>query len=382
MLGNIWIRPIAAALAGFFVATGSLASEEPKCALRAGYFETNPNRQFAGMFRIVLDPPDIGDFAAVQRHIAFSKVWGDIIFRDIHSRSRGLCTALTTSLGFPDLRLFLAVNRSTSRIEREKAVCTQLLQDVLTHSEPGEAVIERSIAWYMGGVGLIQPGYGDAAVSPLGDAVNVSQIASQLIYEKGSALHTLVIARQSTFAVDAAGLREWILSQRQPQRSLLEAIPHCLWPGGDLSKSADIPAARAESGILPPGEFSVTRPPNGLLPPGPLRYVVIVGDPAEPPGLAVSSEVQRKYCDKDHTFSFGGEPSERRSITVQPNCSMNSIGDLDAWNIIYCDPKDCTSEPVERAVMTAIAADPEILDFAKRSSNTAIPRGPYLISIK
>jgi hypothetical protein len=50
--------------------------------------------------------------------------------------------------------------------------------------------------------------------------------------------------------------------------------------------------------------------------------------------------------------------------------------------MIYCDPADCTSEGVEKAVMSAIASDTEVLDFARRSSNTAIPRGPYLVTIK
>jgi hypothetical protein len=50
--------------------------------------------------------------------------------------------------------------------------------------------------------------------------------------------------------------------------------------------------------------------------------------------------------------------------------------------MIYCNPVDCASEGVEKAVMAAIASDPEVMDFARRSSTTAIPRGPYLITIK
>jgi len=334
------------------------------------------------MFQIVLDPPHLGDFAAVQRHAALTRIWGGVIFREIHGRSRGLCTALATSLGFPDLRIFLAVNRTGSQIDREKAICLQVLQDVVKHREPGEAVIEESIDRYMAFARPTRPGSGDAAVSPTIDASNVFEIAMRLIYEEGSSLHTLVMAEASKFAADVESLRAWIRTQRQSPRFLLESIPHCLQPGGDLSESSNVPAERLASNILPPGEFSLSRSPAGPLPPGPLRYVVMIGDPTQPPGLVVHGEVDRKYCDQARTFPLGEESSEHRSISVQLRCSTSGLSDLDAWTYIYCHPKDCSSEPVERAVMSAVAADPEILGFARRSSTTAIPRGPYLITIK
>jgi len=374
-----------AAAAALFLCIGttdSWASEERNCDLRAGYFQTDSYRQFAGMFQIVLDPPHFGDYAAVQRHAAFARIWGGVISREIRGRSRGLCSALSSSPGFPDLRIFLAVNRTGSQIDREKAICTQALQDVARHLEPGEAVIKGAIDWYTAFAISIRPRPGGDAASPPTDAGNVSEIALQRIYEEGSPLHVLVMAQTSVFAADAESLRAWIRSQRQSPRFLLEAIPHCLQQGADLSKSANVPAARLESNILPPGEFSVSRSAAGPLPPGPLRYVVMIGDPAQPPGLIVRSEVSRKYCYQARTFSLGEESSERRSITVELRCSGNGFADLDFWNVIYCDPKDCASEPVERAVMTAVAADPEILDFARRSSTSAVPRGPYLITIK
>ncbi len=362
--------------------TGSWASEERNCNLRGGYFQTDASRQFTGMFQIVLDPPHLGDFAAVQRHAALTRIWGGVISDEIRGKSHGLCTALATSLGFPDLRIFLAVNRTGSQIDREKGICLQVLQDVVKRLEPGEAVIKDSIRRYMAFASPTPPSPWEAAVSPAVDANNVSLIAMRRIYEEGSPLYTLVTAEASKFAADVESLRAWIRTRRQSPRFLLESIPHCLQPGGDLSKSANIPAERLESSILPPGEFSLSRSPAGPLPPGPLRYVVMIGDPSQPPGLVVQGEVDRKYCYQARTFSLGEESSEHRTMSVQLRCSTRGLGDLDAWTYIYCHPKDCSSEPVERAVMSAVAADPEILDFARRSSTTATPRGPYLITIK
>ena len=55
-----------AAAAALFLCIGTMdswASEERNCDLRAGYFQTDSYRQFAGMFQIVLDPPHFGDFS-------------------------------------------------------------------------------------------------------------------------------------------------------------------------------------------------------------------------------------------------------------------------------------------------------------------------------
>jgi hypothetical protein len=84
----------------------------------------------------------------------------------------------------------------------------------------------------------------------------------------------------------------------------------------------------------------------------------MVGDPGEPPTVRTRSEVEKKYCRQEHTFSVEEESSPRNSITLTLRCWAVGIYDLDTWNLIYCDPKDCTSERIEKAVMAAIARDP------------------------
>jgi hypothetical protein len=113
-----------------------------------------------------------------------------------------------------------------------------------------------------------------------------------------------------------------------------------------------------------------------------LRYAVVVGDPDQPPGFAVKSEVETKYCNREHTFTIDDDSTQPVSVTVRPSCQTTSLFDLDSWTIIYCDPADCASEGLEKAVMAAIASDPEVLNFARKSSDTTTPRGPYLVAIK
>lgn len=158
-------------------------------------------------------------------------------------------------------------------------------------------------------------------------------------------------------------------------------MPHCVPPHGDLASSDDVPEARTTSQILSPGEIHLSRGDNSLLPPGPLRYAVVVGNPVEPPIGLLPSEAEKQYCWRDHTFTVE-EGTRAFPLTVQPRCHPILLYDLDAWIIIYCDPKDCTSERAQQVVMTGIAQDTRILDYARRSSNTSVPRGPYLVIIK
>jgi len=158
-------------------------------------------------------------------------------------------------------------------------------------------------------------------------------------------------------------------------------MPHCLPQHGDLASSDDVPDARSKSGVLPPGEIHLSRNGDWPLPPGPLRYAVVVGNPVEPPAGLLPLDRTEKYCSQYHTFTVEDDASPFL-LTVRPSCDPIFVFDLDAWIMILCDPHDCTSERFDRAVARAIAADPKIQDLARRSSNTGLPRGPYLIVIK
>jgi hypothetical protein len=378
--GKFLFKIFALALIGSLAMVNSSLSEEIKCALRVGNFPLHLNEQFAGLFRVPLHPPDSTHHEALQRHLIFLKIWEGIILREMPGKAGGLCGAIATSYRFPDMRIFLTVNRTASQIDREKAYCRYLLEDFLQNSEPSNELI-RSAAELNAFLERPSPVSGDRP--EIGDAVRILSAALPLIYEKGSLFHTLTSVEWVSFAaVDGADFRAWIQSQRSPERPLLESIPRCLPPRDELDGFSIAPRERSESGILPAGQINLSRGLDGPILAGPLRYAVIVGNPGDPPGALVASEVKAKYCNREHTFSIGDDSSQHSTVTAQPRCLPTSVYDLDSWSIIYCDPADCTSEQVEKGVMSAIASDPEILDFARRSAATAVPRGPYLVTIK
>src|SRR2546427_7660258 len=118
-----WIMIMVAFMACLIGADG-LMSEERKCLPRSGFFfEYGSNQHFAGLFRIILQPPDLRDVGAVQRHLILSEVWAGTVSIEIANRIGRLCTAIITPFAFPDMRAFLAVNRAAGRGNREKLTC-------------------------------------------------------------------------------------------------------------------------------------------------------------------------------------------------------------------------------------------------------------------
>ncbi len=162
----------------------------------------------------------------------------------------------------------------------------------------------------------------------------------------------------------------------------MEAISRCVPPPGEFDVFTVAPYELPESRVLPSGQISLSRSPGGSIPTGPLRSAVIVGESVDPPDAMIWSDVKNKYCDREHTFAMTDDSSSYPAVTVRLPCSGVSVQAFEAWSIFYCDPEDCVSERVEKDVAAAVARDPEILDFARRSSVTATPRGPYLVEIK
>jgi len=382
MRGNGSATIVALGLVGFVMTTNPALSQL-ECNPRAGYPPVlYENEHFAGLFRIALNPPDLQDRAAVQRHLVLAEIWGRVIRKEMLARTRGLCSAHFEVQGFPDSRVALVVNRTAGRIDQEKSSCTQVLEDILQHFQPTDELVKYAVEELESTRQPSDVRDGELENSVGIDALNVSNAILPLIYDKKSLLHALVSAGTISYsAVGAMELRAWIQGQRSPDRAMLEEMAHCVLPHRDPVSSDDVPDARLKSGILPPGEIHLPRSENWMLPPGPLRYAVVIGNPVKPPIGLFPPGVAKKYCWRDHTFTVEDD-TQAYLLTVRPRCNSILLLDLDAWVFIYCDPKDCTSERAEKAVMTGIARDPEILDFARQSSNTTMPRGPYLIIIK
>jgi hypothetical protein len=195
-----------AVLISAFAITAPSFSEE-NCSLRSGFFFEHRNgRQFAGLFRVALDPPDLRNPAAIKRHVVFAETWAHTITEEIFTRTGGACDAIIVNEGFPDLRAFLSVRRGAGQIDKERVVCAHLLQDVLNHFEPDEGQIKRAVERDMSFSHPIQPTAGTNAVELGDDVWNISQAALRLVYKKDSILHALTaISAGPPASVDVAG---------------------------------------------------------------------------------------------------------------------------------------------------------------------------------
>lgn len=178
---------VAFGLLGFLVAASPVLSQV-NCNPRTGYPPgLYVNEHFAGVFRIPLNPPDLQDRAAVQRHLVLAEVWGRTIWKEMLARTHGLCSA-HFEVHFPDSRVALVINRTADRLDRGKAFCTQVLDDILQHFEPGDELVKYAVG-VLGSTrqGVLWPT--DEEVTPPNDAWNISNAILPLMYDKSSLLH-------------------------------------------------------------------------------------------------------------------------------------------------------------------------------------------------
>jgi hypothetical protein len=375
MSGNTPFKVSALALVGFFATVSPSLSEE-KCVPRSGNFNLHPNQHFAGMFRLPLNSPDFYDSVALQRHLAFSTIWADVLMRELPTKAGGLCGAFVTAYGFPDLRVFLFVNRTGSQIDREKAVCTRALEDILQGSQPSDDLIRRAAARTALFRQPAQP-----PLEGILDSSNILGVALPLIYAKNSPLHALASVDWNAYrTIDATDFRTWLQSQSSREHPPFEPISHCLPPSQDPGSASGVPEPRRNSDILSPGEINLSRSTSGI-PPGPLRYAVVIGTAAGPTSPMAVTEISAKYCNREHSFLIGDEASPHATATVRLRCLDTTVNDLDSWGLIYCDPADCTSARTDRIVMEAIVSDPDVLSYVRKISGAGSPRGPYLVTV-
>lgn len=383
MSSNTLIKALAFALIGIVGTMGPSLSDD-SCKPREGYPHSfEQNEHLVGMFHVALQAPDIGDPEAVRRHAALSWIWAGLLRAELPKSTRMSCAGWVVDLGFPGIRAAVKASQAFGRASRNDAHCVNALETLLQKFEPGDELIKH---WTRFAAMIDQPFRSDDAPArskAMHDARAILVSAWSEIYVKGSLLHSLATVDYAAIAkVEPADFRAWMTSQRRPERRLLEPIPHCFPLPRNLPPSERIPPKRPESGILPPGEINLSRTAIARLVAGPLRHAVIIGAPDGPPTLAVVSEVEAKYCGREHTFEVGEDASSPMTITVRLRCDHLTLSDLDLWNVIYCEPAECVSEHVERAVAAAITKDPEILEFVRLGANGPTPRGPYLVTVR
>jgi hypothetical protein len=372
---TLWLAIVAIAL----LASVSQSLAEERCIPRVGYFSPQPGQQFVGLYRIALDPPDFHDPISVQRHLIYSTTWAHLVSNKLPKETRDQCGVRITPYAFPDLRAFLFVRRSTGHVDRDKSACAPALQEILLRSQPNYEAVKQAATWAALFMQPAQPS-GRSGAEIL-DEANILQATLPQIYERNTLLHALTSVDSTTYeSLDVVSFRSWLLSQQSDERSKLVSISHCLpptyEPAGETARKT-----LGRSRVVPPGGIRIVRGVAGSVPPGPLRYLVIVGNPARPSSPLSPSEITAKYCDREHSFSVEGPSSSVVTVMARIRCKTTSIYDLDSWTVLYCEPSDCASGRTDEAVMATISNDPDILAHARRSAYDAIPRGPYLVTI-
>jgi hypothetical protein len=360
-----------------FFGSGNLLSNE-QCAhpdIFGSAFVPPKNR--LGEFRLVLKPPDYGNTVSVQHHLAYSMIWARIISGELAARTRGFCEAVITPPLFPDLRVYLIMNRSPGDMETERSVCTSPLDDIIQTSQPTDQAILKSASVEAERIlqRIRRPG------NDIMLAYNILVTALTRIYRGDTVMYALVSVNAATYqSLDLSTFREWLQRQRSGERIELTSLPMCSSKDDQAGSVVEIaPGKPPPSGTIPGGSVKVSA--TGAVSPSmpqSFRHVVIVGDggtlyaPFPTPATI-------KYCDRDHLFEI--DPASKHAATVRVRCFRAGLYS-EPWVLFFCDPKDCPSDNIAKGVASAIAKDADVIALARERSGAGQLRGPYLTEIQ
>lgn len=342
-----------------------------KCEYRLGYYPLTRGQQFGGMFRIRLNEPDVGNRASLQRHLLFSTTWANVLSSELHSRTNGQCAAIIELLPFPDLQVFLATNRSSQNLDRDKARCVSVLNDALavTSVTPESVTQAASVASFVMSAQRSDPQGGVIA-----DAGNILNAVLPLIYRKETVLHALVSVGSNEYqSLDVRDFKQWIGAQQFGRGVDLVPLSHCKDEGEKLGSRLP-----NDSGVIDPTKLRLMRGRDGPAPSGQLRHLIIIGSADVPDNPERISLATDKYCDKNQTFEANDILGLRGYSRIR--CVRYAVYGLDSWIAFFCE--GCKSEADEAALIEIIANDPDITNHARGSKMNVAPRGPYRIVVE
>jgi hypothetical protein len=335
-----------------------------------------PPAYHLGEFQIPLISPDLSNRAAVQRHLAFSIVFSDLLKSELQNQTGDACNAVISASRFPDLRVILYLSESSQPNEANRSRCSSVLRDILHNLRPTETSVSESASSKAQWRSLI-------ASSP--SAISeVLPIVLTYIYDVDTVMHALISIDQKTFqSIEPSRFLEWLQTQRSavgsiglvPIRTDCEPKANGLVPGGDT------PAKRVPySAAIAAGAVQITLRMDPPRSDGPLRHMVVASNDRAVPNAPIVSPATEKYCNRERDFAI--DPSSATTTTVRIRCWTQDFYETDAWTVFYCEPRDCVSERTAKAVTMAIAGDPDVLAFAKRDSEPRQSMGPYLVNIE
>lgn len=339
-----------------------------------------PHEKRLGELRITLSPPDYQSAASLQRHLAFSSIWAQLLSAELRTQTGGQCSAVIGPDLFPDLRIYLTRNRSGRDKGADLSMCVYALQEALVKSRFDRQSI--TMAASAEARRKLQRISNPAGAGAIINANNILDIALAYIYESHTVMHALVSLGPEVYeALDVNDFVGWVQAQRSAVRLGLSPLAMCA-PDTE-QRSSQVRAATGRlpySGIIPPAPLTLSvnadTPDMMRL----LRHAVIVGNGPAIANSRFSTPATDKYCNQTRAFTIGRDSGSDVAIPVHIRCLRAVVHNNDGWTVFFCDPVDCTESAAEEA-MAAIASDNDVLDHAKDDEKKH-PRGPYLIKVE
>lgn len=208
------------------------------------------------------------------------------------------------------------------------------------------------------------------------EAEDILNRALTQIYDDRSLMHALAVVDVDLSRVSVADqMTSWLREQRMDRSLELLALVKC---GADYRGVPDHRSSMPYSGLVEPQSLTVSLPVPRSGKPRLLRSVVIVGAYVHGETTKLKSAATDKYC--------GGESQplvdlQANVSTARILCLVEIVHNKDTWVVLFCDPKDCTSEVVAEKIGASIATDPETIALARESARQGQQRGPYVVHV-
>jgi hypothetical protein len=331
-----------------------------------------------GEFRIALDVPAYDDTESVQQHLAFSTILASLFGSELKEQTNDLCNAVITPSRFPDLHVFLFVNRAPGATEANRSLCLRALQNVLLTSRPSKRVVEKIASsraeWML--QRLSNPGGLWNAV----DAILANALTH--IYKVDSIMYALASVGPERFqTIDAGGFLDWLQNQRLARRVGLSSIQTNCRSETDPHTGGTGSSKLPYSTINPPEAIKIFIARNRFTLRSALRYLVIVGNDLGP-NRPLLTPATKKFCNQEHAFAIDRGAVPELLTTVRIRCLAETFYGIGSWVAFFCESEEDIPESAALHIMTTIANDPDVLALARSNSENKQARGPYVINVQ
>lgn len=326
----------------------------------------------AGEFRALFSPPDYNTRETVQRHLIFSTLWARLWSAELAARTQGRCIAVITTSFFPNLRVYLKKSLP-ARDNMLNDQCLSSLSTILSSFDPSDVLIHEAAK----AIGAMEFASVNKSPGVMTYALEFLKKSLANIYMPGSVMQFLASTDPNSYqSIESFSFRSWLGDQRSSGRLMIKPLVFCRDNGeqraseSEILNSATLHAQNVE--IISEGKAAPERH---------FRYAVVVGfNPAlgAVASEGVSQNLIENFCAK--TTKITQSNSDAAIFDARVRCLKTLFFNSDFWVVLFCDPRDCTSESQEKSVAAFVIAG--LAERRKKIEEAVIQlRGPYLVDI-